>query len=217
MMLVDTKECVARLERMLGEPPPEGSSEHVHVFDQIVDHRERIGKIQQSYTDLVKYIKTKLSSSRVDHALVTDTMAEKVRQLEDEIVVLKRALNNPTATDDGPLSKIKVPEPKKFNGSRNVKELENFLLDMEQYFKAVKISEKEKVNITSMYLSGDKKLWWRTRIADDLSAGRPSIKVWESLKKELKDQFLPCNTSCFTYCTGCAQGHVHLNLLEEVH
>ncbi|KAK0596346.1 hypothetical protein LWI29_014804 [Acer saccharum] len=46
-----------------------------------------------------------------------------------------------------------------------------------------------------MYLGGDVKLWWRTRLMDDLSAGRPKIDKWESLKKELKDQFLPCNTS----------------------
>ena len=46
-----------------------------------------------------------------------------------------------------------------------------------------------------MYLSGDAKLWWRTRIKDDLSAGRPKIEYWERLKKELKEQFLPNNTS----------------------
>ncbi|KAK3218184.1 hypothetical protein Dsin_012154 [Dipteronia sinensis] len=38
-------------------------------------------------------------------------------------------------------------------------------------------------------------IYWRTRLADDLSAGRPKIDTWEVLKKELKDQFLPCNTS----------------------
>ena len=30
---------------------------------------------------------------------------------------------------------------------------------------------------------------------DDASAGRPRIETWEALKKELKDQFLPCNTA----------------------
>nr|TKS14806.1 hypothetical protein D5086_0000039750 [Populus alba] len=46
-----------------------------------------------------------------------------------------------------------------------------------------------------MYLSGDAKLWWRTRIKDDLSARCPKIETWERLKKELKEQFLPNNTS----------------------
>ncbi|KAL5865808.1 hypothetical protein ACOSQ3_003322 [Xanthoceras sorbifolium] len=38
---------------------------------------------------------------------------------------------------------IKVPEPKHFNGNRNAKELENFLWDIEQYFRAARIPERE--------------------------------------------------------------------------
>ena len=45
-----------------------------------------------------------------------------------------------------------------------------------------------------MYLTGDVKLWWRTRTSDDAAAGRPKIERWEILKKELKDRFLPANT-----------------------
>ena len=51
----------------------------------------------------------------------------------------------------------------------------------------------EQVTITTMYLTGDAKLWWRTRTSDDAAAGRPKIESWEILKKELKDQFLPMN------------------------
>ncbi|KAL0308020.1 UNVERIFIED_CONTAM: hypothetical protein Sangu_2998100 [Sesamum angustifolium] len=36
---------------------------------------------------------------------------------------------------------------------------------------------------------------WRSRLSDDASANRERIETWEVLKKELKDQFLPCNTS----------------------
>ena len=41
---------------------------------------------------------------------------------------------------------------------------------------------------------GDAKLW-RTRSSDDAVAGRLKIERWEFLKKELKDQFLPTNTT----------------------
>ena len=58
---------------------------------------------------------------------------------------------------------------------------------MEQYFKVAKIPEKKQVNITSMYLGGDAKLWWHIRLANDFSASRPKIETWEVLKKELKD------------------------------
>lgn len=67
---------------------------------------------------------------------------------------------------------------------------------MEEYFKAARVPEGEKVRITSMYLTGDaNKLWWRRRMEDDAYAGRPTIERWEVLKKELKDQFLPCKTA----------------------
>ena len=46
-----------------------------------------------------------------------------------------------------------------------------------------------------MYLEGDAKLWWRTRLDDNASMDRPRIETWETLKKELRDQFLPLNTA----------------------
>lgn len=58
---------------------------------------------------------------------------------------------------------------------------------MEQYFKVAHVLE-EKVSITSMYLAGDAKLWWRTKT----KMCKPSIMKWEVLKQEL-EQFFPCN------------------------
>ena len=63
------------------------------------------------------------------------------------------------------------------------------------FFGVSKIGADEQVNITVMYFSGDAKLWWRTRIKEDLNAGRPQIDTWDRLKQELKEQFLPNNTS----------------------
>ncbi|KAJ8511860.1 hypothetical protein OPV22_002294 [Ensete ventricosum] len=68
-----------------------------------------------------------------------------------------------------------------YRGARDAKELENFLFNMEQYFRATRLDSQEtKVAIATMYLNGDAKLWWRTR--------------WEDLKRELRTQFLPENT-----------------------
>lgn len=64
---------------------------------------------------------------------------------------------------------------------------------MEQYFKVVHTLDEKKVTLTSMYLTDDAKLWWRICCDDDVSAGRPPILTCKALKKELKDQFLPCN------------------------
>ncbi|TXG51561.1 hypothetical protein EZV62_024085 [Acer yangbiense] len=179
---------------MLGGAWPSGSSEVIAVLDQLVEQKERIILIKQAHTDLLKDLETKFKKVQLKQIVLTNSVSEKIKLL-DEIVVLRRALNNPNTSKEGPMSKIKVPKPKQFNGSRKAKELENFLWDMERYFKVARIHEREHMSITSMYLSGDAKLWWRTRIADDLSASKPNIVVWELLKNKLKDQFLPCNTS----------------------
>jgi hypothetical protein len=120
-------------------------------------------------------------------------VSRKFKDLEGEIAVLKKAVVN--IPGSGGSSKPRVPEPKSFGGARNSKELENCLWDMKQYFGVAKIGANEQVNIAAMYLSGDAKLWWRTRIKEDLNAGRPRIDTWDRLKQELKEQFLPNNTS----------------------
>nr|GMD63383.1 hypothetical protein CDL12_02170 [Ipomoea batatas] len=90
---------------------------------------------------------------------------------------------------------FKLPKPKAFDGARDAKELENFLWDMEEYFQVTGVPDSEKVAMTSMYLSGDSKLWWRTCVVVDASAGRERIGSWERLKKELKLQLLPGNAN----------------------
>ena len=45
-----------------------------------------------------------------------------------------------------------------------------------------------------MYFSSAK-LWWWIRSSDDDAASQPKIEMWKTLKKKLKDQFLPTNTT----------------------
>ena len=115
-------------------------------------------------------------------------------QLETKIALLKRVMSG-LPKEGEVATKVKVLEPKPFNGARNAKDLENFLWDMEQYFKATKVLNQEMVTITSMYLSRDAELQWRTYVEDDADTGRAKIESWEALRKELKDQFLPTNTA----------------------
>ncbi|KAL0421314.1 UNVERIFIED_CONTAM: hypothetical protein Slati_3154300 [Sesamum latifolium] len=126
-------------------------------------------------------------------SILTNAVDVKIDTLQAEVNLLKRALGKDE--DRALVSKVKVSDPKPFGGARSAKELENFLWDMKAYFEAARILNVEKVSITSMYLTGDAKLWWRTRLSNDASVNREKIKTWDVLKKELKDQFLPCNTS----------------------
>ncbi|XP_073098844.1 uncharacterized protein [Elaeis guineensis] len=88
---------------------------------------------------------------------------------------------------------MRAPEPRSYGGARDAKELENFLFNIEQYFRVVRPdSEDIKIILAIMYLTGDAKLWWRTRY-EDIQAGRCTIASWEDLKREIKAQFLSEN------------------------
>ncbi|KAK4394404.1 hypothetical protein Sango_1911200 [Sesamum angolense] len=128
----------------------------------------------------------RVMSAIEEASILTDAVDVRVDGIQAEVNLLKRVVGRDD--DRAPMSKVKVPDPKPFDGARSAKELENFLWDMETYFQAARIPEAEKVSITSMYLTGDAKLWWRTRLFDDTRANRDKIETWDVLKKELKDQ-----------------------------
>ncbi|KAK4734248.1 hypothetical protein R3W88_008509 [Solanum pinnatisectum] len=80
----------------------------------------------------------------------------------EEFINIRKSTMSVEESTIGEYSKVKMPKPKAFEGARSVKELENFIWDMEQYFKTARVAETDMWNITIMYLMGDAKLWWRT-------------------------------------------------------
>ncbi|CAL5371561.1 unnamed protein product [Camellia sinensis] len=174
------KDRVTRLENLVGDP----ADENISLTDRLDAVGTRLLALESSTADRFKDVLS-------DVLAISDSWKDKIQEIVDEQSLLKKAICGHTNSEKAP-SKIKVPDPKAFAGNRSAKELENFLWDMEQYFKAAHVPEGEKVTITSMYLTGDAKLWWRTRVGDD---ARIEISTWDTLKKEMKEQFLPCNTS----------------------
>ncbi|KAK3000740.1 hypothetical protein RJ639_022524 [Escallonia herrerae] len=88
----------------------------------------------------------------------------KFQELQDRVELLSRAVVNTPAGGAEHSSRPRVPEPKSYGGARDAKELENFLFDVEQYFRAIRVdSEATKVSMAAMYLVGDAKLWWRKK------------------------------------------------------
>ncbi|KAL8124045.1 hypothetical protein AgCh_011887 [Apium graveolens] len=158
-------------------------------------------------TRLEEFVGVPLSSDEI-------CLANQIQVLREELNEFKEMVDGHMATNDGKFtdlfatamadvagtslggadghSKPKIPKLKAFSGSHSSKELENCLWDMEQYFKPAHISVEAQVTIISMYLVEDAKLSWSTRM-EDVSAGRVTIATWETLKQELKDQFLPLN------------------------
>ena len=115
-------------------------------------------------------------------------------ELSTKVNLLVKAMGNTTITPSE-ASRVKLPEPRPYEGQRDAKEVDNFLFDMEQYFKMVpSISEDSKVVMATMYLIGDAKLWWRTKV-DDMDHQHCKIETWSDLKREIKSQFYPENAS----------------------
>lgn len=117
-----------------------------------------------------------------DVTSISEAMKTQIEVLEHELASFKTSAGSHSPLVESLPSKIKVLDPKPFYEARNAKELENFLWDMEQYFNVGHYPEHEMVMVTSMYLSGDAKLWCCTRLQDNENA---RIEMWEQLKKEL--------------------------------
>ncbi|XP_062080659.1 uncharacterized protein LOC133785442 [Humulus lupulus] len=118
-------------------------------------------------------------------------------EMNTKLNLTMMAVGNQPAT--GPVGmeygRVKVPELRPYGGARDAKDLENFLFDMEHYFRVVRAeSEDGKVAMATMYLSADAKVWWRTKY-DDIQNGRCTITTWDDLERELKTQFLPENVA----------------------
>lgn len=64
-------------------------------------------------------------------------------ELHTKNTVLEKAVAN-TESRPRDVPELKIPKPKPFNGARDVKVLENFIWQMEQYFKASKTRMKHK-------------------------------------------------------------------------
>lgn len=67
-----------------------------------------------------------------DFTSLTKVLKSNIGDLKKEVGLLKRAMGNILHLGNRH-AKVKVLEPKAYNGTQNIKDLENFLWDMEQY------------------------------------------------------------------------------------
>ncbi|KAL2941738.1 Activity-regulated cytoskeleton associated protein 1, partial [Bienertia sinuspersici] len=111
-----------------------------------------------------------------------------------DLEVLHKAMNGENSPPSG-VEHMKLPKSKSFKGNRDSKVLKNFIWDLKHYFKVSRRKDGSKVDIANLYLSGDAKLWWRSRLEADKAMGRDPISTWEEMKATLRKQFLPNNVS----------------------
>ena len=163
------KEKVSRSEEIVGNwSSEEGTVSEwaAHVSNELDVHKD----LTESHA---KHVEGEFIDRKAEVQYGMEELRQMTELLQADVAVLKNVVLQgcPSNADAGP--KVQVLEPKGFNGNHNAKELENFMWDMEQFFKATHVPDSKNVSITSMYLMGDAKLWWRTRVREDSKAARP--------------------------------------------
>ncbi|KAL0409134.1 UNVERIFIED_CONTAM: hypothetical protein Sradi_1847800 [Sesamum radiatum] len=116
-----------------------------------------------------------------------------MEQMSIQIGLLQRVVSNAPVVAHDVGARLRIPEPKAYGGARDAKEVENFLFDMEQYILAANVvDEARKVSTATMYLTGDAKLWWRTKYAE-IQANQVRLDTWDLLREAIRVQFFPEN------------------------
>ena len=109
-----------------------------------------------------------------------ESLSPEVQSLLVDINVLKDAgFQNASAGRSA--TRVTVPNSSSFDSVWNAKTLENFIWDMEQYFKAAKVPDGEQVSLVGMYLTANAKLWWMSRHMEDTRVRRSTFNSWEEL------------------------------------
>ncbi|TYK28468.1 uncharacterized protein E5676_scaffold629G001010 [Cucumis melo var. makuwa] len=155
-----------------------------------VHMEERVNELDSSQKTLLEMINDMSEDFRVTFDVVRNEIADVNARLN----LMMRAMANQAPTGGAiSVSRVKIPEPKPFCVARDAKALENYIFDLEQYFKATNtVTEEAKVTLATMHLSEDAKLWWRSRYVD-IQEGRCTIETWDALKRELRLQFFSMN------------------------
>ncbi|KAH1063817.1 hypothetical protein J1N35_028804 [Gossypium stocksii] len=118
-------------------------------------------------------------------------MKKEIEELKRELTIYKVALSNGMLSSRPKQHAMDVPKPEKFKGTRSMVVVDNFLWEMEQYFRAMGIEDDAiKVNTASIYFTNVVLLWWGRRSMDETRRGN-TIRTWEEFQRELKKKFYP--------------------------
>ncbi|KAK8302979.1 hypothetical protein V6Z12_D04G121100 [Gossypium hirsutum] len=95
-------------------------------------------------------------------------MKKEIEELKGELAIYKAALSNGMLSSRLEQQAMDVPKPEKFKGARFARDVDNFLWEMEQYFRAMGIEDDPiKVSTASIYFTDLALLWWRRRSTDE--------------------------------------------------
>ncbi|KAF7807858.1 Transposon Ty3-I Gag-Pol polyprotein [Senna tora] len=192
--LADAEARLARVELAIadGEDKFEEVSQRIEELDKGKEElREAMqGALNLTLDKCLGQVKTLEETFKAEIV----ALKEELVRVTDELTLCKKVIAQGGHVEVTPTpSKLDIPKPKFYKGARNAKELDNFLWGMEQYFKALGITEDaSKIDTATLYLDDTARMWWRRR-QGDVEKGTCTINTWAEFKKELKLQFYPVN------------------------
>ncbi|XP_020101642.1 uncharacterized protein LOC109719402 [Ananas comosus] len=163
-------------------------NEDVHSME------ESVATAMETFRSDLEKLQANMKNRDEERKKLIEELVARVDEVEDlktRVTILEKAVARGHEPQRESASKVRIPEPQNFRGTRDEKEIDNFLWHMERYFKALRLDdEDEKVQAASMYLADDAMLWWRRRSAE-AEKGQCNLKTWEDFVRELKAQFYP--------------------------
>ncbi|SAM00160.1 hypothetical protein, partial, partial [Absidia glauca] len=85
-------------------------------------------------------------------------------------------------------AKVKVPLPNRLSGDRDAVEVENWIADLDHYFKLTNLREEDQLEFAVTLFGPKAKMWWR-RLQADESSDVPLN--WRELQEAVKMAFVP--------------------------
>ncbi|KAK8292002.1 hypothetical protein V6Z12_D06G094000 [Gossypium hirsutum] len=157
----------------------------VTLENSVEDIKERIDNVDDRLHDGLQSMQKQLKVYVLDNVeqltgrddaieAMVAALKWEIAELKGELTIYKADLGNGGLAAITPKPNIDVPKPKEFKGTRSVRDVDNFLWGIKQYFSAKGITEDvTKVTIAAMYLSNVAMylsnvalLWWRRRSTD---------------------------------------------------
>ncbi|KAL0405309.1 UNVERIFIED_CONTAM: hypothetical protein Slati_3844800 [Sesamum latifolium] len=113
-------------------------------------------------------------------------MRRDMEQMLIQIGLLQRVVSNAPVVAHDAGARLRIPEPKAYGGARDAKEVENFFSTWNTNFLVANVeNEARKVSTATMYLTGDAKLWWRTKYSE-IQANQVQLDTWALLRRQLE-------------------------------
>ena len=126
MLRETTRDRLARLETAVENLPL--NSNNLVITMEV--NSVKLANLKFSYDGLARTVTEKIGLILDNVAALERELRGNIRALENYLGLLKCVVSNALLHLEAGLAKINVLEPKSFGGTRNAKELENFLWDV---------------------------------------------------------------------------------------